>query len=54
MDAVQKIAAEMVAGSEEAVIQGEQLHELAFGLEQSVGGFNLEPGGAPDRRRLPK
>ncbi len=53
MDAVQKIATEMLAGSEEAVVQGEQLHELAFGLEQSVGGFNLEPGGA-DRPRLPK
>ena len=42
MDAVQKIAAEMVVGSEEAVQQGEQLHALAFGLEQSVGGFNIE------------
>jgi hypothetical protein len=41
MDAVQKIAAEMVAGSEEAVLQGEQLHSLAFNLEQSVGGFNI-------------
>jgi methyl-accepting chemotaxis protein len=44
MDAVQKIAAEMVSGSEEAVQQGEQLHTLAFGLEQSVGGFNIEGG----------
>jgi methyl-accepting chemotaxis protein len=47
MDSVQKIAAEMLAGSEEAVAQGEQLHELAFNLEQSVGGFNLE--GRPAR-----
>jgi methyl-accepting chemotaxis protein len=46
MDAVQKIAAEMVSGSEEAVVQGEQLHELAFGLEQSVGGFNLDGAAA--------
>lgn len=43
MDAVQKIAAEMVTGSEEAVLQGEQLHNLAFNLEQSVGGFNIGP-----------
>jgi methyl-accepting chemotaxis protein len=42
MDAVQKIAAEMVAGSEEAVVQGEQLHGLAFALEQSVGNFNID------------
>lgn len=47
MDAVQKIASEMVAGSEEAVQQGEQLHTLAFGLEQSVGGFNLDHGRTP-------
>ncbi len=42
MDAVQKIASELVAGSEEAVQQGEQLHNLAFELERSVGGFNLD------------
>ena len=41
MDAVQKIAGEMVAGSAEAVQQGEQLHGLAFALEQSVGEFNI-------------
>jgi len=46
MDAVQKIAAEMVAGSEEAVLQGEQLHSLAFNLEQSVGGFNIDGTGS--------
>jgi hypothetical protein len=53
MDAVQKIAADMVAGSEEAVLQGDQLHNLAFNLEHSVGGFNIDgaggsraPGGA--------
>ena len=42
MDAVQKIASEIVAGSEESVLQGEQLHSLAFNLEQSVGGFNID------------
>ena len=50
MDAVQKIAAEMVAGSEEAVLQGEQLHSLAFNLEQSVGGFNIDGTGGAARR----
>jgi len=56
MDAVQKIAGEMVAGSAEAVQQGEQLHGLAFALEQSVGEFNIAtPSHAPatsDRRAL--
>jgi methyl-accepting chemotaxis protein len=46
MDAVQKIAAEMVAGSEEAVLQGDQLHSLAFNLERSVGGFNIDGTGS--------
>lgn len=45
MDAVQTIASEMLAGSEESVAQSEQLHELAFQLERSVGGFNLESSG---------
>jgi len=49
MDAVQKIAAEMVAGSEEAVLQGDQLHTLAFNLEQSVGGFNIDGSGGSSR-----
>jgi methyl-accepting chemotaxis protein len=44
MDAVQKIANEVVASSEEAVIQGEQLHKLALKLEESVHGFNLDDG----------
>jgi hypothetical protein len=39
---VQKIAGEAVASSEEAVIQGEQLHALAYHLEESVKGFNLD------------
>jgi methyl-accepting chemotaxis protein len=42
MDAVQKIASEILTGSEESVIQGERLHELAFELEESIGSFNLE------------
>ena len=50
MDAVQKIAAEMVAGSEEAVLQGDQLHTLAFNLEQSVGGFNIDGSGGQSRQ----
>jgi methyl-accepting chemotaxis protein len=48
MDAVQKIAQEVLASSEEAVIQGENLHNLAHQLEQSVRGFKVEtPGGGP-------
>ena len=61
MDAVQHIAGEVLGGSEESVIQAEQLHELAFALEQSVGGFNLDARGEPghggaddDRPRLEK
>jgi methyl-accepting chemotaxis protein len=46
MDAVQKIASEVLSGSEESVVQAEQLHELAFQLEQSIGGFNLDGSGA--------
>jgi methyl-accepting chemotaxis protein len=45
MDAVQKIAGEVLSGSEESVVQAEQLHELAFQLEQSIGGFNLDGSG---------
>ncbi|MEZ4294030.1 MAG: methyl-accepting chemotaxis protein [Polyangiaceae bacterium] len=46
MDAVRRIASEILSGSEESVLQGERLHELAFQLEQSIGGFNLDGGGA--------
>lgn len=49
MDAVQHIAGDVLSGSEESVVQAEQLHELAFQLEESVGGFNLEASG-PDPR----
>ncbi len=45
MDAVRRIASEILTGSEESVIQGERLHELAFELEQSIGGFNLDGSG---------
>jgi methyl-accepting chemotaxis protein len=42
MDAVQKIAQEVLDSSEEAVVQGEQLHALALRLEQLVRGFRIE------------
>jgi methyl-accepting chemotaxis protein len=42
MDAVRHIAGEMLHGSEESVVQAERLHELAFELEESIGGFNLD------------
>ena len=42
MDAVRTIAGEVLAGSEESVVQAERLHELAFQLEDSIGGFNLD------------
>ena len=51
MDAVQKIAGEVLSGSEESVVQAEQLHELAFQLEQSIGGFNLDGSGTGVSKR---
>ena len=42
MDAVQKIAHEVLGSSEEAVVQGEQLHALALKLEELVRGFRIE------------
>ena len=42
MDAVRQIAGEVLSGSEESVVQAERLHELAFELEESIGGFNLD------------
>jgi methyl-accepting chemotaxis protein len=45
MDAVQKIAQELLGSSKEAVVQGEELHALALRLEQLVRGFRIE--GAP-------
>src|SRR5207302_8456599 len=42
VDAVRQIATEVLSGSEESVVQAERLHELAFELEESIGGFNLD------------
>jgi methyl-accepting chemotaxis protein len=42
MDSVRQIATEVLSGSEESVVQAERLHELAFELEESIGGFNLD------------
>jgi methyl-accepting chemotaxis protein len=42
MDAVRSIATEVLSGSEESVVQSERLHELAFELEESIAGFNLD------------
>ncbi|MBA3462836.1 MAG: methyl-accepting chemotaxis protein [Deltaproteobacteria bacterium] len=42
MDAVRHIATEVLSGSEESVVQSERLHELAFELEESIAGFNLD------------
>ncbi len=43
MDAVQRIATEVLAKSENAVEQGDRLHHLAEQLEQSVKGFRIDP-----------
>jgi methyl-accepting chemotaxis protein len=43
MDAVQRIAAAVVGSSENAVNQGERLQKLAEGLEESIGGFKIDP-----------
>jgi hypothetical protein len=45
MDAVQKIAGEVLGSSEEAVVQGEALHALAVKLEGLVRGFRVDPEG---------
>jgi twitching motility protein PilJ len=42
MDAVRNIAGDVLHGSEESVLQSERLHELAFQLEESIAGFNLD------------
>jgi methyl-accepting chemotaxis protein len=42
MDAVRNIAGDVLHGSEESVLQSERLHELAFELEESIAGFNLD------------
>jgi len=67
MDSVRQIATEVLSGSEESVVQAERLHELAFELEESIGGFNLDgnrlaakrpkrparPGNGASQRALP-
>ncbi len=55
MDAVRHIATEVLSGSEESVIQAAKLHELAFELEESIGGFNLDGsklGAAASKKRV--
>jgi methyl-accepting chemotaxis protein len=42
MDAVQKIAHEVLGSSKEAVVQGDQLHALALRLEELVRGFRID------------
>jgi methyl-accepting chemotaxis protein len=61
MDTVQHIATEVLTGSEESVVQAERLHELAYQLEESIGGFNLDgtgrvggTGGNGERKGLPR
>lgn len=54
MDAVRRIAGEILTGSEESVLQGERLHELAFELEQSIGGFNLDGARPPSPSTPPE
>jgi methyl-accepting chemotaxis protein len=61
MDAVRGLASEALHGSEESVVQAERLHELAYELEESIAGFNLDgsklgssrPAPPPDKRQLP-
>ena len=51
MDVVQRIAQDVLGASEEAVAQGEHLHRLAHGLEQSVKGFKITSTAAGDATR---
>jgi methyl-accepting chemotaxis protein len=60
MDAVRNLAGEALHGSEESVVQSERLHELAYELEESIAGFNLDGSklgssrqATPDKRQLP-
>jgi methyl-accepting chemotaxis protein len=59
MDAVQKIAHEVLGSSKEAVVQGDQLHALALRLEELVRNFRIdardgrEESDGADGRRLP-
>jgi methyl-accepting chemotaxis protein len=42
MDSVRVIAGQMLHGSEESVVHANRLNELAFSLEESIAGFNLD------------
>jgi methyl-accepting chemotaxis protein len=53
MDAVRVLAGEMLHGSEESVVQADRLHELAFSLEESIAGFNLDGSKLPKRATPP-
>ena len=53
MDAVRGLASEALHGSEESVVQAERLHELAFELEESIGGFNLDGTKITSKRPKP-
>lgn len=52
MDVVQRIAQDVLGASEEAVAQGEHLHRLAHGLEESVKGFRIDASLAPGEHHV--
>ncbi len=52
MDAVQRIAGEVLSSSENAVTQGDRLQHLADDLEESVKGFKIDPTDADDSLSL--
>ncbi len=52
MDAVRHLAGDALHGSEESVVQAERLHELAYELEESIGGFNLDGTKVGNRPRV--
>ncbi|MCC6216761.1 MAG: HAMP domain-containing protein [Polyangiaceae bacterium] len=52
MDAVQQIATNVLASSENAVSEGDQLQRLAEELERSVKGFKLDPARATEEAEL--
>jgi len=54
MDVVQRIAQDVLGSSEEAVEQGEHLHRLAHGLEESVKGFRIDEEGKDEPPPPPK
>jgi len=57
MDAVQRITQDVVSSSEEAVVQGEHLHQIATTLAESVKGFKVDRDGdgvADDAPELPR